>query len=85
MTKTHSVAALVTRILADILDRPASELAPEQQLLQDLDMDSLALYEFVIELEEHYKIQISDEDIDRIHTIQDVIREIEQRQSAGKD
>ncbi len=84
MTLNQSVAALVTGILADILGRPVSELTPEQELVQGLGMDSLALYEFVIELEEQYKIQISDEDIDRVQTIQDVIHEIEQRQNARK-
>ncbi len=43
----------------------------------DLNLDSLALYELVVELEERYGLRISDEDLDRIHTAADVIVYIE--------
>ncbi|MBQ4191656.1 MAG: acyl carrier protein, partial [Clostridiales bacterium] len=38
-----------------------------------LPFDSLQLYEFVIDLEEEYKIKISDEALDGIKNIGDVV------------
>lgn len=46
-------------------------------------MDSLALYELVIELEEHYHLQITDEDIDRIKTMGDIISFIGRKLDPG--
>jgi len=50
-----------------------SELNSQTSLLNDLNLDSLAMFEIVIDLEEAFKMQISDEDIDRIKTIQDIL------------
>ncbi|MPN41768.1 Acyl carrier protein [bioreactor metagenome] len=42
-------------------------------LVADLSLDSLAMYELVIDLEERYGLRISDEDLDRIHTVSDIV------------
>ncbi|MDD3930540.1 MAG: acyl carrier protein [Clostridiaceae bacterium] len=86
MTSKHSesVGQIVREALASVIGTPEKKLTGEAQLILDLGMDSLALYEFVIELEEHFELQISDEDIDRIHTVDDIINEIERRLEAGK-
>jgi len=42
-------------------------------VVKDLNLDSLAMYELVIELEETYNLQISDEEIERIRTIGDMV------------
>lgn len=69
----EQIAAIVRQTVAAVADVPVDQLDGGLELIRDLKMDSLALYELVIELEEHYRLQISDEDIDRIKTLDDAI------------
>ena len=62
--------------VATVAGVTAAELRPETELVSDLCMDSLGMFELVIDLEEVYDLKISDEDIDRIHTIDDIINYI---------
>lgn len=61
-----------------------SQLLPSTALLQDLDLDSLALYEIVIELETHYELQISDEEIESLRTLSEVVDFIAKRTGPSK-
>ena len=61
----ESIAQIVSSALAAVTGQPEDQFNEYTDLIRDLDMDSLALYELVIELEEHYHLQITDEDIDR--------------------
>lgn len=67
----------IVRTIADVVGVEISELHDQTELILDLNLDSLAMYEIVVELEETYDLQISDAEIDRIHTIADVVRHIE--------
>ena len=46
-------------------------LTPETKL-EDLGIDSLSYVELVMELEEHFNIEIQDEEIDMIKTVGDI-------------
>lgn len=73
----EQISSVVRQTVAGVADVPLDRLDGSTELIRDLKMDSLALYELVIELEEHYRLQISDEEIDRIKTLDDVIAFIE--------
>ena len=51
-------------------------LRGETELIKTLNMDSLAIFELVIELEETFDLKIPDEDIDNIITIDNAIEYI---------
>ncbi|NLM79341.1 MAG: acyl carrier protein [Ruminococcaceae bacterium] len=68
-----NISRQVRRVIADVADVTEEKLSGTTELVKDLQMDSLALYELVIELEEIYKLQISDEDIERIKSIDEII------------
>jgi acyl carrier protein len=75
----EQINSTVCQAIASVADVPVDRLDDGIELVKDLNMDSLALYELVIELEEQYQLQISDEDIDRIKTLADIVGYIERK------
>ena len=47
---------------------------------EDLDIDSLDLVELAQVIEDEYKIEVTDADMDKIATVQDVVDFVAQRQ-----
>ncbi len=58
----------ITRILAGSLEDPP-ELTGETDLVADLDLESVQVMEFVVEVEDHYDIAIDLESLSNVHTI----------------
>ena len=52
------------------------KVKPEASFADDLKADSLAVVELVLALEEAFKIEIPDEDTEKIKTVGDVINYI---------
>ena len=50
-----------------------ARIAEETRFKQDLDADSLDLYELVMELEDRYGISVSEEQAARIETVGDAV------------
>jgi len=63
----------VIEIIMEQLDVTKEECVPEASFIDDLGADSLDLVELIMEMEENFGIQISDEELEKIRTIQDVI------------
>ncbi len=59
-------------------DEPISEeeIVPEASFVDDLGADSLDLVELIMALEEEFDMEISDEDAEKIQTVQDAINYI---------
>ena len=53
------------------------EVTPQASFIDDLGADSLDIVELVMALEEEYEIEISDEDAEKIKTVQDVVTYVE--------
>jgi acyl carrier protein len=56
----EAVQKRVFEIIAKELKVPLSDVTPEKNLLNDLNADSLALIDLVMEIEEEYGIEIID-------------------------
>lgn len=63
----------VLEAVANVAGADTTSLLAGTDLVADLGLDSLAMYELVIELEERYGLRISDEDLDRIRTVADIV------------
>ncbi|WP_377889256.1 acyl carrier protein [Alkalihalobacillus sp. R86527] len=63
----------VTKIIVDRLGVDAAEVKPEASFKDDLGADSLDVVELVMELEDEFDMEISDEDAEKIVTVGDVI------------
>jgi acyl carrier protein len=61
------------KIIAEQLSVSEEEVTPEASFIEDLNADSLDLVELIMSLEEEFNVKISDEDAERIRTVQDAI------------
>ncbi len=68
-----SVEDKVKKIIAEKLGVDMSEVVPEASFVDDLGADSLDLVELIMSMEEEFDTDISDDDAEKIQTVQDAI------------
>ena len=78
-----SVTEKVKKMIVDQLGVSESEVVPEAKWIDDLGADSLDIVELIMALEDEYSIEIPDEDAEKMETVGDAIKYIEDR-LAGK-
>ena len=61
------------KIIAEQLSVGEEEVTPEASFIEDLNADSLDLVELIMSLEEEFNVKISDEEAEKIRTVQDAI------------
>jgi acyl carrier protein len=66
------------KIIVDQLGVDENEVVPNASFVEDLNADSLDLVELIMSLEEEFKLQISDEDAEKITTVQEAADYIEE-------
>ena len=59
--------------IADQLGIEADDIKAESNFKDDLEADSLDLFELVMALEEEYGVEIPTEDLEQIATVQDIM------------
>ncbi len=67
----------VKRIIVDRLGVEESQVSLEASFKEDLGADSLDVVELVMELEDEFDLEISDEDAEKITTVGDVVKYIQ--------
>ena len=67
------VLTLVREHLAEELEVEVGRIAEGTRFREDLDADSLDLYELVMELEDRYGVVVSEEQATHIHTVGDAV------------
>ena len=84
MTLDDLTFAEVDRALRPFL-RGASDVTPDSRIMADLGLDSLAVMDFVMDLEERFDIVIPIDRIAEVRTVRDLADAIRQirTQSAG--
>jgi acyl carrier protein len=69
----EEVLTLVRDHLAEELELEAAKINEASRFKEDLDADSLDLYELVMELEDTYGISVSEEQAAKIATVGDAV------------
>ena len=69
----EEVMTKVREHLVAELEVDPGDIADETRFKEDLDADSLDLYELVMELEDSYGITVSEEEASRIKTVGDAV------------
>ncbi len=65
----ETVSERLKKIIVEQLGVEDSEVIPSASFTEDLNADSLDLVELIMSLEEEFKLQISDEDAEKITTV----------------
>lgn len=72
-----SVEEKVKHIIVEQLGVDADEVKAEASFVDDLGADSLDVVELVMALEEEFGLEISDEDAEKLRTVQQAIEYID--------
>jgi len=75
---TSSIHERIRKIIVDQLGVDEVEVVPNASFVEDLNADSLDLVELIMSLEEEFKVQITDEDAEKITTVQEAEDYIEE-------
>ncbi|MDY6825656.1 MAG: acyl carrier protein [Bacillota bacterium] len=73
-----NVETKVKNIIAEQLEVAAEKLSSDTTF-EDIDADSLDIVELVMALEEEFDLEISDQEIENIKTVGDIIKYIESK------
>jgi acyl carrier protein len=66
----------VKEIIVDLLNVDEAKVTPEARFREDLEADSLDLVELIMAFEDKFGGEISDEDAQKISTVGDVVKYI---------
>jgi acyl carrier protein len=69
----------VKEIISEQLNVDENEISPEKSFVDDLGADSLDLVELIMALEEEFDLEISDEEAQKIRTVGEAVKFIEER------
>jgi acyl carrier protein len=68
----------VRKIIAEKLSVELDEVIPDASFVDDLGADSLDLVELIMAMEESFDIEISDDEAEKLQTVQDAITYIKE-------
>ena len=66
------------KIIVEQLGVEETDVTPTASFVEDLNADSLDLVELIMSLEEEFNLEISDEDAEKIHTVNDALEYVQE-------
>ena len=74
--ETEEIFEKVKTVIVEQLGIDEANVRMESSFLDDLGADSLDIVEFIMALEEEFGLEITDEDVEKIVTVKDVVEYI---------
>lgn len=78
MADENQIESKVKDIIVEQLGVNADQVSPEAKFIEDLGADSLDTVELIMALEEEFNIEVPDEEAEKLVSVGDVIRYIEE-------
>jgi acyl carrier protein len=69
----QEILAGLAEIIDEIAGVPADEVSPDKTFVDDLDIDSLSMVEIAVAAQDKFGVEIPDEQLKDLKTVQDVI------------
>lgn len=67
-------------IIAEQLEIEIDDITPDSELIDDLGADSLDVVDLVMTIEDEFGMEVPDEALEKIRTVDDVVKYIEDNQ-----
>ncbi|NDO45702.1 acyl carrier protein [Clostridium sp. MD294] len=68
----------IKEIIAEQTGKDIAEITPETSVMEDLEADSLDLFQIINDIEDEFDVKI--EDTEKIKTVADVVKIVEENQ-----
>ena len=78
----EEILTKIQEITADRLGVDETDVTPDASFREDLAADSLDLVELIMELEEHFGMEIPDEEAEKITTVEEAVDYVQEHQTA---
>lgn len=69
----NEVKETLLGIIGSVLNIDSNKVTEEKELSMDLQIDSLALYEIVVDVEEKFSLRISNDEADDLKTVGEAV------------
>jgi acyl carrier protein len=70
----------LAEIIDDIVGIDKSEVSPEKNFIDDLDIDSLSMVEIAVAAQDKFGVEIPDDELRNLKTVKDVINFVQNLQ-----
>ncbi|MFB4311802.1 acyl carrier protein [Actinomadura sp. GTD37] len=74
----------LAEIIDDIVGIDKSEVTPEKNFIDDLDIDSLSMVEIAVAAQDQFGVEIPDDELRNLKTVKDVINFVQSLQTSAK-
>ncbi|GAA2256354.1 acyl carrier protein [Actinomadura sp. NPDC048955] len=71
----------LAEIIDEIVGIDKSEVTPEKNFIDDLDIDSLSMVEIAVAAQDRFDVEIPDDELRNLKTVKDVINFVQNLQS----
>lgn len=78
MATSEEILATLAELVNDVAGTPAEDVQLDKSFVDDLDVDSLAMVEIIVGIEEKFGVQIADDEAKNLRTVGDAVAYIEQ-------
>ena len=73
---------VVAQIIDDIVGIDKSEVTPDKNFVDDLDIDSLSMVEIAVAAQDQFGVEIPDDELRNLKTVKDVVNFVQNLQQS---
>jgi acyl carrier protein len=81
--QTDEIRSRIKKVIYNLTKIPAHEIADTASYIDDLDLDSLAVLEFMIDVEKEFGFKIPENEVPDIRSVEDTVRLVERHFSSA--